>query len=138
VSKAVDLHARPRLARGILAAGIVLIAGGVAHLAGVMHHYATAGAPAPRHVVYDLFIGYFHLGAGALDVLASYGVSRGEPWAKPVLAIASALVVAFGATVSPVVVHAPVIFRVMPIVYPLVHIALFGALMRGRSRVSTE
>lgn len=116
--------------RAVKIAGIVLLLGGTAHAAGVAHRLATKGVPDGHRIAYLAFIAFVHWTCGALDLLASGGLARGESWATRVLLVSTLLVTAYGATVSPLLTASGPLLRIMPVVYPAVHLALLAAVVR--------
>jgi hypothetical protein len=120
--------------RAVKLAGIVLLLGGTAHAAGVLHRLATKGVPDGHRVAYLAFIAFVHWTCGALDVLASGGLRRAEPWAKRVLVVSSLLVTAYGVTVSPLLTASGALVRLMPVLYPAVNLALVVAVVRTARR----
>jgi hypothetical protein len=124
----------PIVARAVKLAGIVLLLGGTAHTAGVLHRLATKGTPDGHRVAYLAFIAFVHWTCGALDVLASGGLRRAEPWATRVLVVSSLLLTAYGVTVSPLLTASGALVRLMPVLYPAVHLALLAAVARGAPR----
>jgi hypothetical protein len=115
---------RPRLALAARIAGAVLLLGGTAHTAGLLWFYATRGMPEGHRVALHLFVAYAQWVAGALDVVASVGLRRGEAWARAPLTVGAFLAVAFGATALPLLGGGPAILRVAPAVYLAVHLVL--------------
>lgn len=89
--------------------GVVLVLGGVAHTAGVAHHYVAHGLPDANRLLLDAWIAEAQLAGGILFLLGRDFVLAGAcvvwSWALPFL---------------PVLIHrAKPHFIVMPIVYSL-------------------
>lgn len=124
--------------RAVKLAGIVLLLGGTAHAAGVIHRLVTHGVPDGHRVAYLAFISVVHWTAGALDVIASGGLGRAEPWAPRVLAVSAALVTAYGVTVSPLLTSAGVLFRVTPVLYTAMHLVLLASAIRAARSTRAE
>jgi hypothetical protein len=123
--------ARPRLALVARIAGIVLLLGGTAHTFGLLWFYATHGTPEGHRVALHLFVAYAQWVAGALDVIASVGLRRGEPWARAPLSVGALLAVAFGATAFPLLSGGPRLLQVAPAIYLVVHLGLGLAVWVG-------
>lgn len=121
------------LPRAVKIVGIVLLLGGTAHAAGVVHRMAVKGVPDGHRVAYLAFIAFVHWTTGALDVLASEGLRRAEPLGTRVLVVSTLLITAYGVTVSPLLTASGVVFRLMPILYPAAHFALLAAAIRRRA-----
>lgn len=97
----------PRVLTRVL--GVVLVLGGLAHTAGVAHHYVTHGLPDANRMLLDAWIAEAQLAGGVLFLLGRELVLAGAfvvwTWALPFL---------------PVLIHrAKPHFIVMPIVYSL-------------------
>jgi hypothetical protein len=116
--------------RAVKLAGIVLLLGGTAHAVGVLHRLATKGVPDGHRVAFLAFISFVHWTSGALDLVASGGLRRAEAWATRVLAVSSLLVTAYGVTVSPLLTASGALFRIMPVLYPAVHLVLLAVVWR--------
>ncbi|WP_437673508.1 hypothetical protein [Sorangium sp. So ce131] len=129
------MASRPALASLTVALGVVLLLGGTAHSAGVLRAFAAKGIPGGDRAAYLAFISLIHWTAGALDVLAGRGLRRGEPWTRGVLTISGLLVTAWGCVELPLLVDAPLLLRVMPVLYPAAHLGVLAALW-GSGRTS--
>jgi hypothetical protein len=98
----------------------VLLLGGAAHTAGVLHLYVKAGVPDANRVLLDVWIAEAQLAAGALFVKAARSAEP-RPWALG----AALLVWSYAVPFLPVLVRrAPPIFWVMPSLYTLASAAL--------------
>jgi hypothetical protein len=100
--------------------GVVLVAGGLGHSAGVIQLYATAGFPDANRVLLDLWIAEAQLLSGALYIAASRAKRARLEWRA--LAVFGALsIIGFAVPMLPVLVaRAPLIFRVPAIIYLVV------------------
>lgn len=115
------------MSRLLRAVGVILVLGGLAHSAGVIHLYAVDRVPDANRVMLDVWIAEAQLLAGALYVAASRARRAATPWRA--LAVFGALtIIGYAAPILPVLFsRAPVIFRVPPIIYLLVSIYVLAA-----------
>jgi len=99
--------------------GGVLILGGLGHSAGVARLYATNGVPDANRVLLDVWIAQAQLLSGGLYLAAAASTRAGRHWRA--LAVSGALtIIAFSVALLPVLVmRAPLIFRVPPVVYSI-------------------
>jgi len=117
-----------RLLAGI---GVVLVAGGLGHSAGVIRLYVTDGLPDANRVMLDIWIAQAQLLSGALYIAASRAMRARSNWRA--LAVFGALtIIGFAIPILPVLVaRAPLIFRVPAIIYLVV--SLFILVNAARS-----
>jgi hypothetical protein len=120
--------------RAVKLTGVVLLLGGTAHTAGVLHRFTAMGVPDGHRTAYLAFIAFVQWTCGVLDVLASDGLRRAEPWATRVFVVSTLLVTAYGVTVSPLLTASGALLRIMPVLYPVVHLALLAATLRAAPR----
>jgi hypothetical protein len=113
------------------AVGVVLVLGGVAHSAGVLHLYVTSGLPDANRILLDIWIAQAQLLSGALYIAASRAMRARSNWRA--LAVFGALtIISFAIPILPVLVaRAPLIFRVPAIIYLVV--SLFILVNAARS-----
>jgi hypothetical protein len=99
--------------------GVVLVLGGLAHSAGVAHLYATAGVPDANRVLLDIWIAQVQLLSGGLYLAAARAARVGGAWRLPAT-FGALTMIGFSAAMLPVLVmRAPIIFRVPPVLYSL-------------------
>ena len=98
-----------------LALGVLLLLGGLAHSAGVAHHYFAHGVPEANRILLDAWIAEAQLAGGALFLVAARSTNP-RPWL-----VAGALSVwTWAVPFLPVLLQrAKPTFWVMPIVYSL-------------------
>jgi hypothetical protein len=108
--------------RLLAGAGVVLVLGGLAHSAGVVHLYVTRGLPDANRVLLDTWIAEAQLLSGGLYVAASRAMRARSEWRA--LAVFGALnIIGFAVPMLPVLVaRAPLIFRVPAIIYIVVSV----------------
>jgi len=111
--------------------GVVLVAGGLGHSAGVLRLYATDGFPDANRVLLDIWIAEAQLLSGALYIAASRAMRARSSWRA--LALYGALsIIGFAVPILPVLIaRAPLIFRVPAIIYLVV--SLFILVRAARS-----
>jgi hypothetical protein len=99
--------------------GIVLLLGGLAHSAGVVHLYVATGLPDANRVLLDVWIGQAQLLGGGLYLAAFRGRRAGKPW-RALAAFGALTMIGFTASILPVLfARAPILFRVPAIAYLL-------------------
>jgi hypothetical protein len=109
----------------LIALGVLLLLGGLAHSVGVSHLYVTHGVPSLDRVLLDVWIAEAQLGAGGLLLIAA---RRPEP--HPWVVGASLIVWSWALPFLPVLIQrARPIFWVMPTLYS---VACLAALVRSR------
>ncbi len=101
----------------LLALGVILIVGGLGHFAGVIHLYITQGVPEINRVLLDAWVGEAQVVAGGLYFASFRAMRAGSAWRH--LSVAGALMIlAYAVPFIPVLlVRAPMMFRIPPIVY---------------------
>jgi hypothetical protein len=109
------------------ALGVILVLGGLAHSAGVIHLYATQGVPDANRVLLDIWIAQAQLLSGSLYLVAWRARRVGSTWRA--LAMFGALtMIGFAVPVLPVlIVRAPLIFRIPAIGYLLASLIILTA-----------
>ena len=122
------------MSRLLTIAGIVLILGGLAHSAGVIHLYATAGVPDANRVLLDIWIAEAQLLSGGLYLAASRALRAQSRWRA--LSVFGALaLIGFAVPILPVLVsRAPFVFRVPAIIYLAVSLVILGRAARPNER----
>jgi hypothetical protein len=111
--------------------GVVLVAGGLAHSAGVIQLYVSVGVPAANRVLLDIWIAEAQLLSGTLYIAASRAMRARSEWRA--LAVFGALsIIGFAVPMVPVLVaRAPLIFRVPDIIYLVVSLFILVRAMRS-------
>lgn len=125
---------RRRLKRLLSVFGIVLLLGGLAHSAGVLHFYVTTGVPEANRVLLDLWIAEAHVLGGGLYLAASSRAGAGK--SSPTLAVVGALTI-LGWTVPMLPVlfsRAPMVFRVPAVIYLVLSAVVLVHATRQRRR----
>jgi hypothetical protein len=97
--------------------GVVLLLGGVAHSAGVLNLYRTAGLPDANRILVDVWVAQTQLLTGGLYLTAARALRRHEAWRG--LAVFGALtMIGFCVVMLPVLfARAPIYFRIPPLIY---------------------
>jgi hypothetical protein len=115
----------------LLALGVVLVLGGLAHSIGVIHLYVTSGVPEVNRVLLDTWVAEAQIIGGSLYLAAVRAMRAGSAWRG--LAVAGALtVLAYAVPFIPVLfVRVPLAFRIPATVYACV--SVFIALRAARS-----
>ena len=111
--------------------GVVLVLGGVAHSAGVLHLYVTSGLPDANRVLLDIWIAEAQLLSGALYIAASRAMRARSNW-RALAAIGALSIIGFAVPMLPVLIaRAPLIFRVPAIIYLVVSLFILVRAMRS-------
>jgi uncharacterized membrane protein HdeD (DUF308 family) len=99
------------------ALGVVLVLGGLGHVAGVTRFYYTHGLPGVDRVLLDIWVGEAQILGGALYMASFRAMRAGSRWRS--LAVAGALtMLTYAIPFIPVLVaRAPVGFQIPPVVY---------------------
>jgi hypothetical protein len=119
------------VSRLLRAVGIVLVLGGLAHTAGVIHLYVVEGVPDANRVMLDVWIAEAQLLAGALYVAASRARRAGTPW-RALGAFGAVTIIGYAVPILPVLFsRAPIVFRVPPIVYLLVSVFILARAVKA-------
>lgn len=115
--------------------GCVLLVGGLAHSAGVLHLYAAKGFPDANRILLDVWIAEAQLCGGALFV-ASTRTSTPFAFALP----GAAFVWSYAVPFLPVLLgRAPAIFWIAPITYLVLSaIAVMRSMVRGTGPASAN
>lgn len=109
----------------------MLVLGGLAHSAGVIHLYVTQGVPDPNRIMLDLWIAEAQLLGGALYLAAWRGRRAGSPW-RTLAAIGALTMIGFAAPMLPVLVaRAPILFWIPAIVYLALSLVILAAASAG-------
>jgi hypothetical protein len=111
--------------------GVVLVAGGLGHSAGVVQRYVSVGVPDANRVLLDIWIAEAQLLSGALYIAASRAMRARSEWRA--LAVFGALsIIGFAVPMVPVLVaRAPLIFRVPDIIYLVVSLFILVRALRS-------
>ena len=113
---------------------VVLLLGGFGHSAGVIHLYVTNGVPEVNRVLLDAWVAEAQLVAGGFYFASSRAMAAGAAWKS--LSVAGALtILVYAVPFIPVLlVRAPVIFQIPPVVYLILSIfILFRATANERT-----
>jgi hypothetical protein len=112
--------------------GVVLLLGGTGHFAGISRRFLARGLPDGHRVAFLIFVGVLQLAGGGLNLIARGGLRDGEAWARRVSLVACALVIAYAASVLPLLGQASLFLRVAPAAYLVLHAALLALLLLRR------
>jgi hypothetical protein len=115
------------------ALAVILMLGGLGHSAGVIHLYITQGVPDINRVLLDAWVAEAQLVAGGFYFAASRAMRAGSAWRG--LSVAGALtILAYAVPFIPVLlVRAPLIFRIPPIVYVILSVFILFRAARSTS-----
>jgi hypothetical protein len=115
----------------LLALGVILILGGLGHSAGVVHLYITQGVPEMNRVLLDAWVAEAQIVAGALYVASFRAMRAGSEWRN--LSVAGALMILVYAVpfIPVLLVRAPMIFRIPPIVYTALSVFILARVARS-------
>ena len=104
--------------------GIVLVLGGLAHSAGVVHLYVSNGIPDANRVLLDVWIAQAQLLGGGLYFAAFRARRAGTP-ARALALFGALTIIGFTVSILPVLFsRAPVLFRIPAMVYMLLSIVI--------------
>ena len=110
--------------------GIVLLLGGLAHTAGVLHFYFTTGVPEANRVLLDIWIAEAQLLGGALYVMAGRGSGGGRS-SRIVAVFGALIIIGFAVPMLPVLFsRAPILFRIPAMVYLIASIFVLATLVK--------
>jgi hypothetical protein len=125
------------VSRLLLALGVILILGGLGHFAGIIHLYITQGVPEVNRVLLDAWVGEAQVIAGGLYLASFRAMRAGSAWRN--LSVAGALVIlAYAVPFIPVLlVRAPMMFRIPPIVYAFLSAFILFRVARPTQRGSS-
>jgi hypothetical protein len=115
--------------------GIVLALSGLAHSAGVVHFYMTAGVPGANRILLDIWIAEGLLLGGSV-YLAAYRASRAGQSPRVLTIFGSLTIIGFTAPMTPVLLsRAPIHFVLLTVIYLLLSsLILAHAIRRERNR----
>jgi hypothetical protein len=113
------------------ALGVILVLGGLAHSAGVIHLYLTQGVPDANRIMLDVWIAEAQLLSGGLYLAAWRGRLAHSRW-RALAAFGALTLIGFAAPILPILVsRAPFIFRVPAIVYLVSSLVILAAASAG-------
>jgi hypothetical protein len=119
------------VSRLLRAVGIVLVLGGLAHSAGVIHLYVVDRVPDANRVMLDVWIAEAQLLAGTLYLAASRARRAGTSW-RALGAFGAVTIIGYAVPILPVLFsRAPIVFRVPAIVYLLVSVFILARAARA-------
>jgi hypothetical protein len=126
---------QPRVNRFLKIFGIVLLLSGLAHSAGVVHFYLTAGIPGANRVLLDIWIAEGLLLGGSLYLAACNASRAGQP-SRLLTVFGSLTIIGFTAPMTPVLLsRAPIHFVMLTVIYLLLSsFILAHAARRERTR----
>jgi hypothetical protein len=115
-----------RVNRFLKAFGVVLLLSGVAHSAGVVRFYLTAGVPGANRVLLDVWIAEGLLLGGSL-YLAACSASRAGQSPRVLTVFGSLTIIGFTAPMTPVLLsRAPIHFVMLTVIYLLLSIFILA------------
>jgi peptidoglycan/LPS O-acetylase OafA/YrhL len=112
--------------------GIVLVLGGLAHSAGVVHLYVSSGIPDANRVLLDVWIAQAQLLGGGLYLAAFQARRAGTP-SRASAVFGALTIIGFTVSIIPVLfARAPILFRVPALVYLLLSVVIAADAARDR------
>jgi hypothetical protein len=112
--------------------GVVLVLGGLAHSAGVIHLYLTEGVPDANRIMLDLWIAEAQLLSGALLVAAWRGRRAHSAW-RALASFGALTMIGFAAPILPLLVaRARWIFWIPATVYLTLTLVVLAAAWSSR------
>ena len=110
---------------------MILVLGGLAHSAGVLHLYVTQGVPDANRVLLDVWIAEAQILGGGLYLAAWRGRLGSSTW-RALASFGALVIVGFAAPILPVVLsRAPIIFSVPAIVYLALSLVILAGGAKG-------
>lgn len=111
--------------------GFALLLSGLAHSAGVVHFYMTAGVPGANRVLLDVWIAEGLLLGGSL-YLAACSASRAGQSPRVLTVFGSLTIIGFTAPMTPVLIsRAPIHFVMLTVIYLLVSLIILAQAARS-------
>src|ERR687887_500746 len=109
--------------------GAILLLGGAGHVAGVSALVIRQGAPSRDRLSFLAFVALAHWSAGALNLISSSMLRRGDPFARAAMAIALGIVAGWAAIQLPAFVQHPTVISSGPLAYLVAQTALLTTVL---------
>ena len=127
-----------RITQILAVLGVVLLAGGLGHSAGVTYLYMTAGVPEANRVLLDLWVAEAQLLGGGLYMAAFRSARSGVAW-RALARFGAFTIIGFTVPILPVLFsRAPVVFRIPAVVYLALSIFILAGVAGSKGQDLTS